>query len=160
MPENVRDLVAGAYPTIAADLLHPLLRLFDLCRKHCGGDLTKFVVMLSVALRTTMHRDFRKCAQEELLSGAMPVFPALPVNVRSIADTVDVPKETVRRKVTELIDAGWLVRDGGRLFFTASAYQQLAPVREQIEEVAARYYEVVAALRSSAADPDGSSAAR
>ena len=147
---DIRKLVADAYPGIAADLLEPLLRLLSICRAHCDDDIMKFLIMLAVALRTSKHREFGKYGQGELLSGEIPVFPGLPVNVRSIATTLNAPKETVRRKVTELIDAGWLVRERGRLFFTAVAYQQLAPVREQIEELAARNFEVLTALKAKA----------
>lgn len=148
MIKDTKSLVADHYPQIARDLLRPLLYLFNHCLDTCDNDITKFMVMLVVALRTTMHRDFGTRTQEELLSGEIPVFPCLPVNGRSIAETLGLPKETIRRKVTELADAGWLVREHGRLYFTAAAYQQLAPVREHIEELAARYYEVVAALKS------------
>jgi DNA-binding Lrp family transcriptional regulator len=106
------------------------------------------MIMLVVALRTTMHRDFESRTQTELLSGEIPVFPSLPISVRSIGEMLGLPKETIRRKVAELAEAGWLVREHGRLYFTAAAYQQLAPVRVQIEELAARYYEVVAALKA------------
>lgn len=94
-----------------------------------------------------MHRDFSRRSQKELLSGAIPVLPGLGANTRSIAETLGIPKETVRRKVSELIEAGWLARERGKLYSTARAYQELAPVREQLETLAARYYEVVAALK-------------
>jgi hypothetical protein len=58
-----------------------------------------------------------------------------------------MPKETARRKVQELLEAGWLAREGGLLYFTALAYQQIAPAREAIEMLAARYFEVVWKLR-------------
>ena len=84
------------------------------------------------------------------MSGDIPVFPSLPISVRSVAEILGLPRETIRRKVTELADAGWLAREHGRLYFTAAAYQQLAPIREEIEGLAARYYEVVAALKAEA----------
>ncbi|MBP8247716.1 MAG: DeoR family transcriptional regulator [Phenylobacterium sp.] len=125
-----------------------MLGLFSHCLIACDNDITKFMIMLVVALRTTMHRDFVARTQGELLSGEVPVFPSLPISVRSVGETLGLPKETIRRKVTELANDGWLVREHGRLYFTAAAYQQLSPVREQIEELAARYYEVVAALKA------------
>jgi DNA-binding transcriptional regulator YhcF (GntR family) len=145
---DTKSLVAGYYPRIARDLLKPLLSLFSHCLDACDCDITKFMVMLVVAVRTTMHRDFGTFTPEQLISGEIPIFPCLPVSVRSVAEILGLPKETIRRKVTELADAGWLVREHGRLYFTAAAYQQLSPVREQIEDLAARYYEVVAALKS------------
>lgn len=148
MKEHVKDLVVQAYPGIAADLLRPLLRFMTTCLDHFDGNLTKFLVMLIVALRTTMHRDFASRTHEELISGAIPVFPGMGTNARSIAEALGLPKETVRRKVAELVGAGWIVRENGKLYLTARAYQELAPVREQIQALAVRYYEVVHAVRT------------
>lgn len=138
--------MARNYPRIATSLLSPLLQLLSLSREHCGGDIDKFLVILVVAIRTTKHRDFAACTSEELLSGEIPIFPGLGTNARSIAASLHIPKETVRRKVSELIEAGWFVREGARLYFTSKAYQQLAPVREQIERLAISNYQAVSAL--------------
>jgi len=154
--KDTKTLVADHYPQIAQDLLKPLLRLFSHCIDVCNSDMTKFMIMLVVGLRTTMHRDFASRTQAELLSGEIPVFPSLPISVRSIAEILGLPKETIRRKVKELADAGWLAREHGRLYFTAAAYRQLAPIREQIEDLAARYYEVVAALKAGKIELFGS----
>lgn len=154
---DTKALVAECYPRIARDLLRPLLGLFSHCLIVCDNDITKFMIMLAVALRTTMHRDFMTRTQGELLSGEVPVFPSLPISVRSVGETLGLPKETIRRKVMELANDGWLVREHGRLYFTSAAYRQLSPAREQIEELAARYYEVVAALK---AETEGARPAR
>ena len=145
-------MVADSYPRVATDLLTPILDLLRLAREHCGGDVDKFLVILVVALRTTKHRDFAKHTPEQLISGEVPVFPGLGTNARSIAASLGIPNETVRRKVCALVDAGWFVRRRSSLHFTVKAYQQLAPVREQIERMAVINYEVVAALRSEASD--------
>lgn len=146
-------LIAGNYPVLAFDLLGPLTEVLRRSREICGGDIEKFMVILVVAIRTTEHADFARYTPAQLISGEVPVFPGLGTNVRSIADSIGAPKETVRRKVAELLDAGWFVREGNNLYFTAAAYQELAPVREAIEVMAARYYEVVAELLESKAEP-------
>jgi len=143
---NAKPLIASHYPSIAEHLLRPLLKLLTVFRELCGGDSTKFLVILFLTLRTTMHRDFAAHSQEDLLGGAAPILPALRTTVRSTAEAIGVPKETVRRKIAELVEAGWLVRRSGKLYFTALAYAELTPVREQIEAMAARYHEVVDAL--------------
>lgn len=150
MTSKPNDLVADNFPRIAADLLTPLLELMRLSRLYCGGDLDKFLVLLVVGLRTARHRDFAARTPQELISGEIPVFPGLGANGHSIAESLGIPRETVRRKVSELVEAGWLVRRRSKLYITAKAYQQLAPVREQIERLAVRNYEVVATLRSAA----------
>lgn len=140
------DLVASNYPSIANSLLGPLLDFYSIARESCGGDADKFLIMLVVAIRTTEHEAFATYTQEQLLSGEIPVFPTLGTNVRSVADSIGAPKETVRRKVAELIEAGWIDRKRGSLRFTARAYQQLAGARVAIEQLAVRHYEVVDAL--------------
>ena len=132
MPSNIDrqtllDRVAESYPVIAHDLLRPLLDLFSVSRELCGGDADKFLVMLVVANRTTEHKLFASYSQSQLLSGEVPIFPGLGTNVRSISESIRAPRETVRRKVGELIKAGWIARQGTDLFFTATAYQALAP---------------------------------
>jgi hypothetical protein len=146
---SLTSLVGENYPAIAKDLLKPLLELLLLSRDYCGGDIDKFLVLLVVGIRTTEHKQFAGYTQAELLSGAIQVFPGLGTNARSIAASTGIPKETVRRKVSELIEAGWLARDGHNLFFTARAYRDLAPVRESVERLAVRYHGIVSDLLQS-----------
>ncbi len=147
--EDIAAVVAEAYPALARGLLAPLLTLMGASREACGGDMEKFLIMLVIAVRTTEHPDFAGYTHEQLLSGEVPVFPSLGTNVRSIADSIGAPKETIRRKVNELVDAGWVARQGNELRFTDLAYRDLGGVREAIEALAVRNFEVVAgALRA------------
>ncbi len=66
--------------------------------------------------------------------------------MRSVAESTGTPKETVRRKVGELIEAGWISRERNELRFTAVAYQELAGVRVAIEELALSNFHVVTDL--------------
>jgi hypothetical protein len=124
----------------------------NICLEQFEGDLLKFLVMLVISLRTTKHRDFASRTQEELLSGAIPVLPGFGANARSIAEAIGLPKETIRRRVTDLLADGWLVRENGKLYCTARSYRELAPIREQIELIAVRYYDVVSALKQRSED--------
>lgn len=151
--DEVRRLVADNYPAIARGLLRPLLHLLSTSREACGGDVDKFLIMLVIAIRTTEHERFSTYTQAQLLSGEIPVFPTLGTNVRSIAESTGTPKETVRRKVGELIDAGWISREGHDLRFTALAYQQLATARVAIEELAVSNFEIVADLAQRSLTP-------
>jgi hypothetical protein len=144
--EAIRELVAENYPAIARSLLRPLLHLLSLSREACGGDVEKFLIMLVIAIRTTEHEGFATYSQAQLLSGEVPIFPTLGTNVRSVAESTGTPKETVRRKVSELIEAGWISRAGNELRFTTVAYQDLAGVRVAIEELAVSNFHVVADL--------------
>lgn len=153
--ETLSELVAANYPSISHGILRPILELSRISRAVCGGDMDKYLIMLVVAVRTTEHPAFGSYSQAQLLSGEIPVFPSLGTNVQSIADSTQMPKETVRRKVCELVDAGWIARDGSDLRFTAKAYQQLAEVRVAIEQLVVRNFEVVARLLRNAASASG-----
>ncbi|WGM41089.1 hypothetical protein [Caulobacter sp. NIBR1757] len=156
-PDALLRLVATQYPKAALRFLRPLADLLCVARDACGGDFDKFLIMLAVAIRTTEHPLFATYAQEELLDGTIPVFPSLGTNVRSVADSLGLPKETVRRKVGDLVDAGWIVRQGNELRFTDHAYRELAGARVGIERLAVRNFEVVADLirKASPPCPDG-----
>ncbi|MDB5431760.1 MAG: hypothetical protein JWP35_2876 [Caulobacter sp.] len=151
--QGLLQLVAGNYPVIAHSLLRPLLDLFSISRDACGGDMDKFLIMLVVAIRTTEHSLFATYSPAQLLSGEVPVFPSLGTNVRSVADSIAVPKETVRRKVGELVEAGWIAREGKELRFTSLAYQQLSGARVAIERLAVRNFEVITKLIGQRSEP-------
>jgi hypothetical protein len=148
---ELERLVAENYSAISLGLLAPLLDVLGLSREACGGDMDKFLIMLVVAIRTTGHKDFARYTRDQLLSGELPVFPSLGLNIQSIADSVGAPKETIRRKVTELVKAGWIDRRGNQLYFTVGAYRDFEKVRERIGKMAVRHREVVEALREGAA---------
>ena len=154
--EALRRLVAENYPVIARSLLRPLLHLLSTSREACSGDIDKFMIMVVVAIRTTEHESFASFTPAQLMSGDLPVFPTLGTNVRSIADSTGTPKETVRRKVGELIEAGWISRQANELRFTALAYRDLDGARVAIEDLAISNFQVVADLarRRLASSPD------
>jgi len=151
MRRNLEILVADQYPRVATDLLAPVLELLRLSRDHFGGDIDKFLVMLVVGLRTTRRPTAAGAAPRPRAGDEPRILPGLGTNARSIADSLQMPKETVRRKVCDLIEAGWLARRNSKLYVTSTAYQQFTPLREQIERLAIDHYEVVAALQTHAA---------
>lgn len=146
MPRRRQRLLTELYPTIATELLKPLIQLLTVARDVCGGDVDKFLIILVVAVRTTEHPAFKTFSQADLLAGKVPVMPSLGTNMRSVAASVGIPKETARRKLADIYDAGWLVRDGRDIRFTAKGYRELAPVREAIEALALRNADTIEGL--------------
>lgn len=142
MPNALKLLLADRFPKVAADLLDPLVRLLHAGRAFCGGDADKFLVLTVVALRTSQHPQFRAATPQLIAAGMMPVLPSLGVNIRSIAESLGIPKETVRRKVQELVADGLVVRDNGGLQITMAGYQHFAPVRAELQAMVARYHAV------------------
>ena len=141
-PESIAALLRENYATVAKDLVGPLVDLLVIARPAFGGDLDKLLILLVVALRTAEDPKL-DVRVDDVMSGRVQAFPSLRTNVRSIADSTGVPRETVRRKMADLIAAGWIRRDGDSLSYTPEAFRALLPVREAIIEAAARMHTTV-----------------
>jgi hypothetical protein len=151
VPSPVLDALAEHEADTTQRLLRPFVRLISISREACGGDADKFMILLTVAIRTAEHPDFASLTPEMLASGAAPRLPTLGLNMRSIAESMAMPRETTRRKVMELVRDGWLARDGASVQLTAKGYEELAPVRRGLRVLAGSYWEVVSDLLSSEA---------
>jgi DNA-binding MarR family transcriptional regulator len=142
MPASL-DLIEAHYPEVAAELLEPLLRFLTVARELMGGDTEMVLIMLVVSIRTKQHPEFEQYTAQQLARGEVPILPSLGANVRSVAAATGIPKETVRRKIRRLVDAGFLVRLKGDFRFSAEGYAAVAPARVALERLALRNYRVV-----------------
>jgi hypothetical protein len=140
-------LVAENYPRIATDLFDPLVATLQLARDYFGGDLDSYLMLLVITIRTLDPRGLTPGTTEPPGDGA-PIALGLGTNVRSVADSLGIPKETARRKIQDLLDTGWVTRHGGQLYFTERAQHDLAPLRLAHEALAVHYYQVVSRLNA------------
>ena len=131
-------------PPLADDLVRPLLQLLQLLRESGGGDLEIHIVLLAIAERTIAHPDFRALGEAERLAAGGGPFPTRGVNVRSIADSTGMPRETVRRKVAKLLRAGWIAQTPEGLGFTGEGYRVLTSSRLELEQMALKFHDLVA----------------
>ena len=142
--QTLLDLIAKGAPARTQELLAPLVELLSVARDAFGGDLDKYLILTVITIRAANHPDFLGAIAAARSSGEPPpIFPSLGINIQSIADSVGAPKETVRRKVAEMVDAGWIERRGNQLHLTGLAYQIHQPVRELMHGLFARNYEAV-----------------
>jgi hypothetical protein len=117
-----------------------------------GGDLQKHVILMSIAERALAHPAHRAQSEAERCAADTPPFPTRGVNVRSIAEALQIPRETVRRKVMQLVELGWVVADGQTLQLTPKAYRGLEPAREALEVLTDRFHQILLE-RERARDP-------
>ena len=148
-PESVASLIRGNYSAVAKDLVAPFVDLLALARTVFGGDLDKLLIVLVVALRTAEDPKVGAVRLEDALSGRLEVYPSLRTNVRSIAESTGVPRETVRRKVADLVAVGWIRREGDDLSYTPEASRALTPVREAMIDAAVRLSGALRTLEQS-----------
>jgi len=156
----ILQLLRQAYPRLAKELLRPLLAIMASARAICGGDAQKSEILMLIAMRSVEHPDFAKLSYEEISSGTALSYRSLSTNIRSIADSAGMPRETVRRKVAELTAAGLITRKGNALSLHPAASPVIGPLREALLRLAAQNYELVSAVLKPAAgernEPSGS----
>lgn len=137
-------LVTDASPSVAYDLVEPLLRVMSLAREACEGDLEKALLMVAITLRSSRHPDYRKL--DDATAKSARALPGFGTNIRSIADSTGVPRETARRKIQQLIDVGWVEWIGPNLCYSAQGYREVERVRVAILDMYVRGSLVIDAL--------------
>ena len=143
VPDDVPKLLHDQYHLVASEIISPIVDLLTVARSSCDGDLDKFLIMMVIALRTTDAVPTRDLRLDDILRGAIERYPSLYTNVRSVAESTGVPRETVRRKVAALVAAGWVARTGDDLALTPYASQQLTDVRQAMFALARDLHRVV-----------------
>ncbi len=100
------------------------------CRTSFNGDLDMFLVMTVIGDRTFSQRHVDPDLDYETFrSGVGPSTTSLDINLRSIADFSGIPRETVRRKINQLVKLGWVVKQpNGSLLATSKARDDLEPL--------------------------------
>jgi hypothetical protein len=136
------------YPHLAKEFLGPLIETLHVGRATGDGDLDRLLIVLVVAMRTAEDARFLDVELEDVLSGVVDTYPSLSTNVRSIADSTQIPKESVRRKVQILVDAGWIRRDDHSLSLAPHASRMLTGFREQMFQLAIRYHQTIVAVEA------------
>jgi len=124
--------VKAAFGKVWPVHVHSLTRFLIACRKHFNDDLDMFLVLAVIGERTysQLHAD-PDLTYEEFRAGKAGTTPIRDINQRSIADFSGIPRETVRRKIAELTELGWITRNGnGSLVATQKASTDLQPLTE------------------------------
>ncbi|MFN4297578.1 MAG: hypothetical protein ACK4FB_12130 [Brevundimonas sp.] len=121
MPAPTEARIRENYSRVAPALLSALTDYLIVSRRQ-ANDLDQQLVLLVIMLRSAMARGFADLPSDKVLSGDLDSLPTLWTNIRSIADSTGIPRETVRRKVNELIQAGQVKRSGQLLTITPKVF--------------------------------------
>ena len=143
---DVERLLLDRYPIVAPVLISGLIELMIAGRRESGGDLDSALVLMVIALRTFQAPALSDLPAHEVLSGAVAALPSLGTNVHSIAASTGISRETVRRKVNQLIAAGFVVRQHGKIMLSAAALPARKDLRAKIVRLAAESHAAVERL--------------
>ena len=101
------------------------------CRTAFEGDLDMLLVLSVIGDRTFSQRRADPGLDFDSFQKGSALTPPEDINIRSIALFSGIPRETVRRKVAQLTDKGWVERNAdGFIVATQKAKQDLAPLTE------------------------------
>ena len=90
------------------------LRLMKALRAHFGNDMDKIMIMAAIGQQQLRDPAQPKRAYAPAKDGPLTGDPQRFTNVDRLAAATGIPRESVRRKVNELIEVGWVERVGTR----------------------------------------------
>ena len=112
--------VAHLISSFTVPLMSDLYRIFD-------GDMVEMLVLGEIGTHNVSQffNKYPSTMPEQWLDDESRRYHFMrPCNALSISDATGIPRETVRRKVNQLIQKGWLYRDGhNNLILTAGMGQ-------------------------------------
>lgn len=129
------------------------LRILVELRKVFGNDLDKIVILAVIGQQMLGEPQFQTSRFEQLGRLIPPLSQARLTNTGSIAAATGIPRESVRRKVDELVSAGWVARGAnGRLIVDAQASSDLsAPTLTAIDMLDGLFAQFAAMLAARGA---------
>lgn len=134
---------------------HPLwvereLAMLTLLRRTFGNDLDKPIILGAIGQFMFQNTHGASHRYDDHAGGNQPVRPSRLTNVESISTSTGIPRESVRRKIGELVEIGWLTRDAkGGLFVTAKAASELDDATQVIFRLMEDIFEFVTATLAS-----------
>lgn len=149
--QDVFDLLNDRSPAVAYEFVQPLAHLLTLLRERHDSDLEKALLMLTITLRSSGHPDFKGLSPPDI--PGLEILPSLGTNIGSLADATGIPRETARRKVYELIEEGWVRRDGTTLHYTPEGYAAVSAERTALIAMYVRGHRAIGAVQR--ASPQG-----
>jgi hypothetical protein len=144
--QDIRSNFGKIWPAHVMNLTRFLIE----CRRTFDGDLELFLVLAVIGDRTFSLRMADPAMDYETWqSGKGPYTKPEQINATSIALYSGIPRETVRRKVQELMQKGWVERDAkGHLTATKVAANELQPLTQTSMNYLGGMFELFETYRS------------
>ena len=130
--------------------------LLVLCRQAFGGDLDRMIILSIIGERSLPSERGSGISYDQFLAGRRGPGSPRPINIQSISECTGIPRETVRRKVAQLIESRWVGRDdAGLLFVLPQASRDLKPITEGTLQYLRSVGEILLEVAFDAPEPPG-----
>ena len=128
------DEALGKTRIVGLRLAMMTLRLMEHWRLHLGADYESSMIVLATAA-TTMEKFTRSAFEPELhdIRNTVPTEHLAKCNIASIAVAVGLNRETARRKVDRLVDAGILIKGADGSIRLSQDYTLSVPTSEMMQ---------------------------
>lgn len=142
--ERIRENFGRIWPVHVANFVELLIS----CRRAVG-DLDLLLVLAVIGDRNMSERrtDGIRSHRELFLEWTGRPEPE-HINTQSIADFTGIPRETVRRKINELVARGWVEKTKGLLVITRKCADDLAPTTERGIAYLSTMFDLFAAMKA------------
>lgn len=146
MAADPEALLTAHYPRVAARMLGPLIEMMAGARRE-HGDLDRLLILMTLAQRAYTEPEV---AETLLVDDAAHDLKPRATNTLSLANAIFLPKETVRRKINELVDMGLASRQSRGVAITPAGVRHLTRTRAALIRMSASHYEIISRLREAA----------
>jgi Crp-like helix-turn-helix domain len=113
-------------------------------RSEFGADIDKTIIIGLIGQRMMKMQDPPTVGYVSMLTEEVPAMHGRFTNIESIAAASGIPRETVRRKVRELEDKGWIKRNlRDEIELTILSVQHLDGISRMTMELLASVFEAI-----------------
>lgn len=129
----IHEAIRSNYSKLNLIWTEGLIESLTNLRTVFGNDMDKIVVLAVIGQSAQRLSPKGKQFEETITPTDAELPRAAVTNVQSITDSTGIPRESVRRKVKELIDSGWVekLEDGSIRIVASAAGNDLRRVTEK-----------------------------
>lgn len=123
----IEQLYATDFPAAQSIWVEAFLPLLVDLRRAFGNDIDKVIILSAIGQQVLRDPSMPALSHEDVQSGPFPDWPGRTTNIDALSRATGIPRESVRRKVNQLMAENLVVRaDTGGLAIQAGASAQLA----------------------------------
>lgn len=111
-----------------------LLRALANLTEAFDGDMALAVVFMAIGQAATDHLGLNRDLRDFGGDGLIPDELRRPVTVLSVANSLQMPRETTRRHVTRLLERGYCIQVQGRRVMILAEIYRRPEIRQVIEK--------------------------